>query len=72
MGKLQVAYLTKVIGAVAAATGPLHVKPLKILAGLEPGNTNALLQGLAKAAAAAGGGAPSPEKKKLPAEVALF
>ena len=60
--------MTKVIGAVAAATGPLQVKPLKIVAGLEPENTNALLQGLAKAAA--GGGAPAPEKKKPPAEAA--
>jgi hypothetical protein len=60
--------LTKVIGAVTAATGPLQVKPLKIVAGLEPENTNALLQGLAKAAAGGGAPAPAAEKKKPAAE----
>ena len=54
----KVNYLTKVIAAVSAAVGPVPVKPLKIVAGLEPENTNLLLQGLAKAAS--GGGAPEP------------
>ena len=49
----KVAYLTKIINAVSAVVGPLQVKPLKIVAGLEPENTNVLLQGLAKASSGA-------------------
>jgi hypothetical protein len=57
----KIAYLNKVIGAVSDAVGAVAVKPLKIVAGLEPENTNALLQALARAAA---GGAPAPEPPK--------
>jgi TRAF3-interacting protein 1 len=57
----KIAYLNKVIGAVSDAVGAVAVKPLKIVAGLEPENTNALLQALARAAA---GGAPATEPPK--------
>eukprot|EP00285_Hemiselmis_virescens_P014990 CAMPEP_0173378580 /NCGR_PEP_ID=MMETSP1356-20130122/1726_1 /TAXON_ID=77927 ORGANISM="Hemiselmis virescens, Strain PCC157" /NCGR_SAMPLE_ID=MMETSP1356 /ASSEMBLY_ACC=CAM_ASM_000847 /LENGTH=294 /DNA_ID=CAMNT_0014331689 /DNA_START=11 /DNA_END=895 /DNA_ORIENTATION=- len=59
----KIAYLTKVIGFVTDAVGPIAVKPQKIVAGLEPENTNAWLQGLAKASSSSGGAAPAPAPK---------
>jgi TRAF3-interacting protein 1 len=66
----QVAYLNKVISAVAAVTGPLGVKPLKIVAGLEPEQTNAFLTALAKAASGGGAAAPPAAAKPPPAAAA--
>lgn len=61
----QVAYLNKVISAVSEAVGEVKVKSSKIVAGMEPENTNALLQGLAKAASGGNAkAAPPPEEKK--------
>ena len=62
----QVAYLTKVIGLVTNVVGPITIKPQKIVAGMEPENTNAWLQGLAKACQGGGGAAPPPAPKAAP------
>ena len=46
----KVAYLEKIIGTVAEALGrPRAARPLKVVAGLEPENTNLFLQQLAEA-----------------------
>ena len=49
-------YLTKIINCVGVTLGePVPARPLKVVAGLEPENTNAFLQMLARAVASGNG-----------------
>jgi len=67
----KVGYLNMIMGHIGTACGrPVPAKPLKIVAGLEPENTNIMLQMLAEAAvgtpvkAAAAAPAPAPAPKQ--------